>query len=139
MDYDLTHGRTYMHLKDKPLYPFGYGLSYTTFAYEGLNLGAPSVAADGAVQVTVKVKNTGARASEALARAVTVLVTPGPAVTMATAKPPVSSAWACAMCTAALRCARASPRGAGRGLSLVHTFAARCTPSAVCTAAVRCA
>jgi beta-glucosidase len=64
MDYDLTHGRTYMYLKDKPLYPFGYGLSYTTFAYEGLNLSAASVAPDGAVQVTVKVKNTGARASD---------------------------------------------------------------------------
>jgi beta-glucosidase len=64
MDYDLTHGRTYMYAKDKPLYPFGYGLSYTTFSYESLNLTAPSVAADGAVQITVKVKNTGARASD---------------------------------------------------------------------------
>ena len=64
MDYDITHGRTYMYLKDKPLYPFGYGLSYTTFSYEGLSLSAPSVAADDAVQVTVKVKNTGRRASD---------------------------------------------------------------------------
>ncbi len=64
MHYDITHGRTYMYLKDKPLYPFGYGLSYTTFEYEGVALSAASVAADGAVQVTVKVKNTGARASD---------------------------------------------------------------------------
>jgi beta-glucosidase len=64
MDYDLTRGRTYMYAKDKPLYPFGYGLSYTTFSYEGLNLSAPSVAADGVLQVTVKVKNTGQRASD---------------------------------------------------------------------------
>ena len=64
MDYDLTHGRTYMYAKDKPLYPFGYGLSYTTFTYEGLNLSAPSVAADGKIQVAVKVKNTGTRASD---------------------------------------------------------------------------
>lgn len=64
MDYDLTHGRTYMYLKDKPLYAFGYGLSYTTFSYEGLNLSAPSVAADGSVRATVKLKNTGQRASD---------------------------------------------------------------------------
>jgi beta-glucosidase len=64
MDYDLTHGQTYLYAKDKPLYPFGYGLSYTTFSYDGLSLSAPSVSADGAVQVTVKVKNTGARASD---------------------------------------------------------------------------
>jgi beta-glucosidase len=64
MDYDLTHGRTYLYSKQKPLYPFGYGLSYTTFAYEGLTLSASKAAADGAVQVTVKVKNTGKRASD---------------------------------------------------------------------------
>ena len=64
MDYDITHGRTYMYSKEKPLFPFGYGLSYTTFAYEGLKLSAPAVAADGAVQVTVKVKNTGLRTGD---------------------------------------------------------------------------
>ena len=64
MDYDITHGRTYMYSKDKPLYAFGYGLSYTTFAYEGLKLSAPTAAADGAVQVAIKVKNTGQRAGD---------------------------------------------------------------------------
>ena len=64
MDYDLTHGRTYMYAKEKPLYPFGYGLSYTTFSYESVSLSAPTVASEGTVQVTVKVKNTGARASD---------------------------------------------------------------------------
>ena len=64
MDYNLLHGRTYMYSKEKPLYSFGYGLSYTTFAYEGMSLSAPSMNADGEVQVTVKVKNTGARASD---------------------------------------------------------------------------
>jgi len=64
MDYDITHGATYMYAKDQPLYPFGYGLSYTTFAYEGLSLSAPTVAAEGSVHVTIKVKNTGPRASD---------------------------------------------------------------------------
>jgi beta-glucosidase len=64
MDYDLTHGRTYLYSTQKPLYPFGYGLSYTNFAYEGLSLSANKVPADGAVEVTVKVKNTGKRAGD---------------------------------------------------------------------------
>ncbi|MDE3186749.1 MAG: glycoside hydrolase family 3 C-terminal domain-containing protein [Acidobacteriota bacterium] len=64
MDYNLLNGRTYMYSKDKPLYPFGYGLSYTTFAYEEVKLSAPSMAADGSVDVTVNVKNTGSRASD---------------------------------------------------------------------------
>ncbi len=64
MDYDITHGRTYMYAKEKPLYAFGYGLSYTTFAYEGLKLSPSSVNAEGSVRVTVKVKNTGTRAGD---------------------------------------------------------------------------
>jgi beta-glucosidase len=64
MDYNLLHGRTYLYSKDKPLYPFGYGLSYTSFAYEGLSLSAPKVAADGSIKVTVKVRNTGKRAGD---------------------------------------------------------------------------
>jgi beta-glucosidase len=35
-DYDITKGRTYQYFKGKPLYPFGYGLSYTKFAYSNL-------------------------------------------------------------------------------------------------------
>ncbi len=62
MDYNIRHGRTYMYVEKKPLYAFGYGLSYTTFAYEDLRLSASGVKADGKVEVTVKVKNTGARA-----------------------------------------------------------------------------
>ncbi len=64
MDYNIRHGRTYMYSKEKPLYAFGYGLSYTTFAYEALGLSSPAVNADGKVEVTVKLKNTGARAGD---------------------------------------------------------------------------
>jgi beta-glucosidase len=64
MDYNLLHGRTYLYSKDKPLYAFGYGLSYTQFAYEALRVSAPHVAAEGTVQVTVKVRNTGQRAGD---------------------------------------------------------------------------
>jgi beta-glucosidase len=64
LDYNLLHGRTYLYSKDKPLYAFGYGLSYTSFAYKGVKVSAPKVAAEGTVQVTVKVKNTGKRAGD---------------------------------------------------------------------------
>jgi beta-glucosidase len=64
MDYNLLHGRTYLYSKQKPLYAFGYGLSYTTFAYDGLKLSSPHANANGSVQVSVKVKNTGRRAGD---------------------------------------------------------------------------
>ncbi len=64
LDYNLRHGRTYMYLKDKPLYPFGYGLSYTSFQYSGLKTSAETLAKDGSVTVTVDVTNTGARDGE---------------------------------------------------------------------------
>ncbi len=64
LDYNLLHGRTYLYSKDKPLFAFGYGLSYTSFAYEGVKVSHAKVAAEGKVQVTVKVKNTGKRAGD---------------------------------------------------------------------------
>ena len=64
MDYNIHDGRTYMYFKQKPLYPFGYGLSYTTFDYSDLKTSAPTLAKDGAITVSVNVKNTGDRAGE---------------------------------------------------------------------------
>ncbi|WP_263418138.1 glycoside hydrolase family 3 C-terminal domain-containing protein [Terriglobus albidus] len=63
-DYNIRHGSTYMYAKQKPLYAFGYGLSYTTFAYEDLSLSSKKVNADGEVRVSVRVKNTGNRAGD---------------------------------------------------------------------------
>jgi beta-glucosidase len=64
LDYNLLDGETYLYSKEKPLYPFGYGLSYTNFEYKSLRLSAPSVQADGSVQATVTVRNTGKRAGD---------------------------------------------------------------------------
>ena len=59
MDYNIRNGRTYMYFKDSPLYPFGYGLSYTSFAYANLNVSSPVLPSNGAIKVTVDVKNVG--------------------------------------------------------------------------------
>jgi beta-glucosidase len=64
LDYDIRRGRTYMYFRDKPLYPFGYGLSYTTFAYRDLRTSAPSLSGTGEIDVSVVVKNTGQRAGD---------------------------------------------------------------------------
>ncbi len=61
MDYNLRDGRTYMYAKQKPLYAFGYGLSYTTFAYSHLKVSEAKLKAGATLDVSVDVKNTGAR------------------------------------------------------------------------------
>src|SRR5436190_2023284 len=64
MDYDIRNGRTYMYFKGEPLYPFGYGLSYTSFSYANLRTTATSLRASGSILVSVDLKNTGTRAGE---------------------------------------------------------------------------
>ena len=66
MDYNIRDGRTYMYFKGEPLYPFGYGLSYTTFKYSNLRTSSPQLAKDGTVTVSVDVTNTGSRAGDAV-------------------------------------------------------------------------
>ncbi len=64
MDYDIRHGRTYMYFKGEPLYPFGYGLSYTTFSYANLRAAAVHRSPSSPFTVSVDVKNTGRREGE---------------------------------------------------------------------------
>ncbi|KFN10074.1 glycoside hydrolase family 3 protein [Paenibacillus macerans] len=60
MDYDIIKGkRTYQYFDGEVLYPFGHGLSYTTFGYEGLSLSPAEIGQDGTVTVSVNVRNTG--------------------------------------------------------------------------------
>jgi beta-glucosidase len=61
MDYNIRDGRTYMYFKGEPLYPFGYGLSYTTFKLSNLQTAA---AADGMLKVSADVTNTGSRTGD---------------------------------------------------------------------------
>jgi beta-glucosidase len=64
MDYNIRHGRTYMYFNGEPLYPFGFGLSYTTFKLSNLKTGAPQLNKDGVLTVKVDVTNTGSRAGD---------------------------------------------------------------------------
>jgi len=62
MDYNICHGRTYQYFKGKPLYPFGFGLSYSTFSYSALKTSKP-ILTDTTI-VSVLVTNTGSRDGE---------------------------------------------------------------------------
>lgn len=64
MDYNIRHGRTYMYSQNEPLYPFGFGLSYTTFSYANLRLSRNVLSQTETTTVSVDITNSGKRDGE---------------------------------------------------------------------------
>ncbi len=68
MDYNIRNGRTYMYFQGEPLYPFGFGLSYTNFEYSNLNLSSCEIKEDETITVTFDICNVGDRDGEEVAQ-----------------------------------------------------------------------
>ncbi|MHA2195119.1 MAG: glycoside hydrolase family 3 C-terminal domain-containing protein [Promethearchaeota archaeon] len=62
-DYRME-GRTYRYFKDQPLYPFGYGLSYTKFKYSNLTISPKKAEVGNNIEVNIEVENVGDRLGE---------------------------------------------------------------------------
>ena len=62
-DYNMQ-GRTYRYFKGDPLYPFGFGLSYTKFKYDNLKLSANQIKAGAGLTITAEVQNAGSQAGD---------------------------------------------------------------------------
>lgn len=67
-DQHAIYTSRYVDLPNTPLYPFGYGLSYTTFSFGAPRLDSATLTPDGAIHVTTRVTNTGKRAGAAVAQ-----------------------------------------------------------------------
>ena len=72
-DYDIHKGRTYMYFDGDPLYPFGHGLSYTTFKLDGLKIADTTLGEDEKTKISLDVINTGNRSG---AEVVQLYITP---------------------------------------------------------------
>jgi beta-glucosidase len=66
-DYSME-GRTYRYMEEEPLYPFGYGLSYSSFRFDSLSLSASAIPAGREIAASVRVTNTGSRRAEEVAQ-----------------------------------------------------------------------
>jgi beta-glucosidase len=86
-DYDIRKGRTYMFpsyknekgeiTSVKPLYPFGFGLSYTSFKYSNLKLSSGKIDKNGLLTITMEVKNTGKSAGDEVVQLYIQNINPG--------------------------------------------------------------
>jgi len=59
LDYNIRDGRTYMYSKKEPLFPFGHGLTYTTFRYSDLKTDSRTLREGGTLVVSLRLENTG--------------------------------------------------------------------------------
>jgi len=64
LDYNIRNGRTYMYDRHEPLFPFGHGLSYTSFEYADLTMDRKIIGDGGVVNLSLTVKNTGSMSSD---------------------------------------------------------------------------
>jgi len=68
LDYNIRNGRTYMYDKNTPLFPFGYGLTYTSFKYSGLKTDRETLSDKEIVNVSFNIQNTGNYDSDEVAQ-----------------------------------------------------------------------
>jgi beta-glucosidase len=59
LDYNIRNGRTYMYSKNEPLFPFGFGLTYTSFKYSNLDLEKRSIRSNETIAISFDITNSG--------------------------------------------------------------------------------
>ena len=59
LDYNIRNNRTYMYFRGEPLFPFGHGLTYTTFDYSAMVTDRKAISSGDTLKVSLSLKNTG--------------------------------------------------------------------------------